>query len=489
MAFKGLADFLEALSVRGELARVAVPVDSDLELAEITRRAAKAGGPALLFEHAGFGAVAVATNLLGTPARACLALGIDSLDELTERLEAALAQYTPQNWFDRLKLGGAESGLDKLRPRLVKQAACQQVVHLGRDVDLAAFPWGRESAQHGGVAITAGLCVTESREHSFRGVTRLRLMALDAHRLLALDDGVSTFAGHWQEHRVAGQPLPAAIVLGGDPALLPLVHLPLPPSVDMWQLAGILRGRPLEVIKCRTHGLEVPADAELVLEGFFTTSDGEENGAPLGSGEHLYPPGPIFNVAAITQRMRAILPVIVDSSPAGDGATLLKVRERALLSQLRTRNASIVDFSLPAMGGPHAFAVISLAGASAGLSRQVAAMAWASEPLRFTRFLAVVDAEVNVHDARQVLAAIGAHADPGRDVFSFDGPAHAADLVVVGGLARRLAVDATRKGSPLVAGLAAGAASEEAVRLVTARWAEYGLPFQPPAEHRPELPV
>jgi len=461
MACKGLADFLELLSTRGELARISAPVESDLELAEITHRVAHSGGPALLFEQVGSGSLAVATNLLGTTNRACAALGIDSLEELPERLASAIAEHTPQNWFDRLKLGGGDSGLDKLRPRLAKQAPCQQVVHLGRDVDLAAFPFVRSGPHESGPSITAGISVTESIDSQQRGVTRLPLTVIDANRLAAIDDGNSPFSRHWQEHQARGQRMPAAIVLGGDPALVPLAGLDLPASVDLWHLAGILRGRPLEVIKCRTHASEVPADAELIVEGYLDPEDAD-------------PRGPMFHVAAITQRTRAILPAISRSGSSGESATLCKVRERALLPQLRTLNANIRDFSLPAAGGPHAFAVVSLANVSAGLVRQVAAAIWGSDALKFTRFLAIVDADVNVQDAVRVLSVIGAHVAPERDVFTFDGPIHTGDPAVDGGrLARRIGIDATRK--PGTSGVAGSGASEETLRLVTARWAEYGL--------------
>lgn len=465
MACKGIADFLEQLSARGLLARVTAPVDAELEIAEITRRVAETGGPALLFEKVGPARMAVVTNLWGTTSRACAALGIDLLDELPERLEAAINEHTPQNWFDRLKLGGAESGLERLRPKPVKQAACQQVVHLGRDVDLATLPLVRCRTNDSGPAVIAGLCVTSSPESHERGVTRLPLVALDANRMTARDDGESAFSQHLCQHQARGERMPAAIVLGGDPALLPLSQLALPLSVDLWHLAGILRGRPLDVVPCRTHALEVPAEAELIFEGYFEPEDAANA-------------GPVFHVAAITQRTRAILPAIVEHA-AGDSATLLKTRERALLPQLRTLHPNIHDVSLPAVGGLHAFAVVSLRQASPGRVRQAAAAIWGSDALRFTRYLAVVNTDVNVHDVSQVLAAIGMHAVPERDVFTFDGPARPGEAATRGPLARRMGIDATRK--PDEHGVAHATAGEETLRLVTARWAEYGLGPKPAA--------
>jgi 4-hydroxy-3-polyprenylbenzoate decarboxylase len=165
---------------------------------------------------------------------------------------------------------------------------------------------------------------------------------------------------------------------------------------------------------------------------------------------------------------------LIDTGTSGDLATLVKVRERALLPQLRTLNPNIRDFCLPAVGGPHAFAVVSLANASAGLVRQVAAAVWGSDVLRFTRFLAIVEADVDVHEPSQVLSAIGANVAPERDVFTFDGPAYASDQATGSAqLSRRIGIDATPKGG--LQATSRAPAGEETLRLVTARWAEYGL--------------
>jgi 4-hydroxy-3-polyprenylbenzoate decarboxylase len=462
MACKDLAEFWGMLAARGDLARVAVPVEPDLELAEITRRVASAGGPALLFENVGPGSLAIATNVWGTVGRACAALGIPNLDELAGRLEATISQQSSPGWLDRFTSGGANSNFEKLSPKLVKQAPCQQVVHLGRDVDLASFALVRCDSGEEEPGITGGLCITQSPTSRERNVVRLSLTLLDSDRMVAIDDGDSIFSRHFREHQKAGQPMPAALVLGGDPALMALASLDMPPAVDVWHLAGILRGRSLEVVSCRTHSLEVPADAEVILEGHFETHL-----------ETLH--RPLFHVSAVTRRTRPIVPAIIDWGSSGDLATLQKVRERALLPQLRKLNANIQDLSLPAAGGAQAFVVVSLRTASAGLVRQVAAVLWGCDALRFTKFLVFVDSEVNVHDSLAVLAAVGANVNLERDLFTYDGPPRANESAgETSHLVRRIGLDATR-GMPHKNAVGS-AAGEEIVRAVTARWAEYGLP-------------
>ena len=217
MPYSSLAEFLEELSTRGELTRVGVEVNTALEIAEITRRVAMAGGSALLFDRPAGQATAVVTNLLGTESRACRALGVESLDELSERIESLIDRNTPHNWFERLKMTGDETGANKFRPKSVKSGPCQQVVRLGRDVDLAGLPMTKQWPAESAASITAGLLITPERGTETRGLTTCPLMALDENRLAIIDDGHSSFARHWSVFRAAGEKMPVAVVLGpGD---------------------------------------------------------------------------------------------------------------------------------------------------------------------------------------------------------------------------------------------------------------------------------
>ena len=481
MAYKSLADFLEELAQAGELARVGAEVDPHLEIAEITRRVAATGGPALLFERVRGQSIAVVSNLLGTQCRACRALGIESLDQIAARIESLVEEHTPQNWFDRLKMTADEAGANKFRPKSVKSGVCQQVVHLGRDVNLTTFPLIKSWPGESGSAVTGGTLVTESRDSQTRAATACPLVALDENRLAVVDDGHSGFSRHWSDHRAAGQRMPAAIVLGGDPGGVIAASLELPPSIDAYQATGLLRGKGVDVVKCRTHGLEVPADADLVFEGYLDPEVPAVTIEVAGAGGSHYRvprPAPVFHVAAITHRARPIFPALVDSGLAGEFGVLVKARERMLLAALGTTAPDVVDLHLPLFGGMHRFAFVAMRKRYPFHARQIAAALWGSEALKFTKFLILVDHDVNVHDAGRVVELVGANVAPERDVFPFDGPAHSSDHSSgPAPLGRHLAIDATAK----IAGEQSGAwpelldAGEEVRRQVTARWAEYKL--------------
>jgi 4-hydroxy-3-polyprenylbenzoate decarboxylase len=481
MSYRSLADFLEELSAHGELERVAVEVDPALEVAEITRRVAAGGGPALLFERVRGASMAVVTNLLGTEARVCRALAIESLDEIPLRCEALIQKNTPQNWFDRLKTLPEDVGANKFRARLAKSGPCQQVVRLGRDVDLATFPLIKQWSAELAPAITAGQLISQGQDSQQRGVTLCSLQSAGPNALAVLDDGHSSFARHWARHREAGEKMPAAMVVGGDPAALIAASLEVPDDADAYHVTGLLRGAPVELVKCRTHAIEVPADADLVFEGYLDPEGPLADVVAAAAGGSYYRralPAPVLHVTAVTHRSHALFPAIVDSGSHGDHAALLAARERMLLPAVRNVAPDVVDLHLPTYGGPHRYAFVSVHKRYPFQSRQIASALWGSDALRFVKFLILVDPHVNVHDATAVFAAVGANVAPERDVFSYDGPAHGSDHAQhLDRLSRHLAFDATAKLPTEQAGPwpAPLATSEEIRRLVTERWEEYRL--------------
>jgi 4-hydroxy-3-polyprenylbenzoate decarboxylase len=275
--------------------------------------------------------------------------------------------------------------------------------------------------------------------------------------------------------------MPAALVLGGDPALTIASRLDLPKSLDVLHLVGLIHGKPLDVVKCRTYGIEVPADAEFIFEGYCDPDSPEETVEIAGAGGSHYraaTAAPVFHVAAVTHRNRAIFPATIDAGLHGEAAVLTKARERMLAALLRVQTPDVTDLSLPVAGGPHAFAVVSFKKRFPFHSRQIAAALWGNDAFKFTKVLILVDSDIDVHDVARVATQVGANVAPERDVIPFDGPAHATDHVgTLHPLARRLAIDATAK----LPGEQAGGcpapldAGEEIRRQVTARWAEYRL--------------
>jgi 4-hydroxy-3-polyprenylbenzoate decarboxylase len=481
MPYSSLADFLEELSARGELARVGAEVDAELEIAEVTRRVAQQGGPALLFDRVRGQTAAVVTNLMGTPCRVCRALGIESLEAIAERTESLIEKNTPHNWFDRLKTSADEAGANKFRPKSVKSGPCQQVVRLGRDVLLASFPLTKQWPAESGPSITAGQLITQERGGEARSVTICPLVAIDENRLAIADDGHGEFARHWSTYRAAGEKMPAAVVLGGDPAGLVAGHIDVAAGSDIYHMAGLLRGKAVELVKCRTHALEVPVEADFIFEGYLdpeTAPVSIESAGAGGSHYRIAHTAPVLHVTAITHRSHPIFPVIVDGGPDGESGALVKARERMLLPALRAIAPDVVDLHLGGFGELNRWAFVAIRKRYPFHARQIAAALWGSTALRFTKFLILVDADVNVQDVKRVLTEVGANVAPERDVFSHDGPAHGSDHAnSLAPLARHLAIDATAKILGEQAGNwpAALAASEETRQLVTSRWAEYKL--------------
>jgi len=481
MAYNSLADFLEELSQAGELARVDAEVDPHLELAEIARRVAAAGGPALLFERVRGATMAVVANLLGTEGRVCRALGIDSLDEIATRTEALIQKNTPQNWFDRLKMSADDSGANKFRPKAVKNGACQQVVRLGRDIDLASFPIPQHWPGESGPSVTAGVMISQNCGDQRRGATLCPLTVVGQNRLAIIDDGHSCFARHWARHVEANEKMPVTVILGGDPAAAIAASLELTDEIDFYHMLGLLRGKALEVVKCRTHAMEVPADTDLVFEGYLDPEAAPavvESAAPGGSHYRTARPAAVLQVAAITHRSHPIFPALVDGGINGERASLAKARERMLLPAVRAAAPDVVDLHLPPYGGPHRWALVSIRKQYPFHARQIASALWGSAALKFTKFLVLVDPHVNVHDVQAVLSEMGANVTPERDVFSYDGPAHGSDHANAPALlGRHVALDATAKmpGERQGDWPAALEASDETRQLVTARWTQYKL--------------
>jgi 4-hydroxy-3-polyprenylbenzoate decarboxylase len=277
----------------------------------------------------------------------------------------------------------------------------------------------------------------------------------------------------------------AAVILGGDPAFVIAASTELAEGVDAFHMIGLLRGQAVELVKCRTHGLEVPAEADLILEGYLdpeTPPAAVESAGAGGSYYRVPRPAPVLHVTAVTHRTHPIFPAQVDSGPYGDVGALVKTRARLLLPALRAIAPSLFDLHLPAYGGIDRWAFASIVKTHPFQARQVASALWGSAALRYTKFLILVDQHVNVHDTPRVLAEVGTNVAPERDVFSYDGPAQAADYAnSMAPLGRHLGIDATAK----IAGEQSGTwpapmvTSEEIKHLVTARWDEYKLPLPP----------
>jgi 4-hydroxy-3-polyprenylbenzoate decarboxylase len=472
-----LRAWVALLEREGELVRISAEVDSDLEITEINDRVVKAGGPALLFENVKGSSHPLLINQFGTERRMCMAFGAPTLDDVARRLGDVLEMQPPQGLVAKVK------GLQKLksiadsRPKTVRSGPSQEVVLTGEEVDLDALPIQRCWPGDPAPFITLPAVITHDPRTGSRNVGMYRMQKVDRRTTLM----------HWQIHKdgradytFADGRLEVAVALGLDPVSAYSASAPLPKHIDEFMLAGFLKGSPVELVSAKTIGIEVPANAEIVLEGYVEQGDVAPEG-PFGDHTGYYTavePFPVFHVTAITMRRDAIYPSIVVGKPPQEDAWLGKATERIFLPAIRMSVPELVDYDLPVAGAFHNCCIVSIRKQYPGHAQKVMHAIWGLGLLSLTKSVVVVDEEVDVHDYEQVFFRVGANVDPKRDVLITEGPLdhldHAPTLQFYGG---KLGIDATHKGS------AEGTRewppeiemSDEVRARVTSRWEEYGI--------------
>ena len=472
-----LRDWIALLEREGELVRVAAEVDPDLEVTEIVDRTVKAGGPALLFENPRGSRHPLLINQFGTERRTALGFGVESLDALGERVADVLEMQPPAGLADKIR------GLKKLksiadsRPRTVRTGPSQEVVLTGDDVDLDLLPIQRCWPGDPAPFVTLPAVITHDPHTGTRNVGMYRMQKVDRR----------TTYMHWQIHKdgradylATDGRIPVAVALGLDPITAYSASAPLPKHVDELMLAGFLRGEPVELVRAKTVEIDVPAHAEIVLEG---TIEKDELGleGPFGDHTGYYTaaePFPVFRLSAITMRRDAIYPSIVVGKPPQEDAWLGKATERLFLPAVRLTVPEIVDYDLPVAGAFHNCAIVSIRKAFPGHAQKVMHAIWGLGMLSLTKSVVVVDAHVNVHDYEEVFFYVGANVDPKRDVLLSEGPLdhldHAPTRQFVGG---KIGIDATAKGPdegtrPWPEEIRM---TDEIRALVDSRWEEYGI--------------
>lgn len=488
MPHDSLGDVLSALHDAGDLVRITAPVDSGEELGAIVDRVVQSspnGGPALLFTSVRNSQIPVVANVLGHPRRLSRALGAESLHAAGARLAASLQPERPGNWWEALRLVPQLAERGGWLPKIIKQGLCQQVVKLGRDVNLYELPTPRHWPQETSPTLTAGLMITAATSARPWQLTRHAVQVVDRQRLLPYwlpQHSVSSLA---QEFRTDQRQLPVALVFGGDPGLLiaaEATNWPGLPAGYLWP--GLLRGRSTDVVKCRTHDLEVPADAELVIEGFVDPDAAWEpiGGLALSTGHAADPiEVPPIQVTAITHRASPVLPTIMPGRPPHEEAWLRYAVDRLFLPAVQGIAPEIVDCVRPWSGFARHAVFASIRKQQPHQARKVMHALWGSPAFQTCKMIVVVDADVDVQQEARVWSAVAAHVDPVRDAISFTGAAdpddHATSVRGVGG---KWGIDATRK-LP-----AEGAArlwpnelqwSNDALQKLRARWSELGLPL------------
>jgi len=446
--FNDLNEFISALDKARELARITEPVSPDLEICAVTDRVSKSpgGGPGLLFERPTGFDIPVAVNLFGSLSRICMGLGVSKLDDLASEIEELATPKIPSGMFNALKMLPMVSRMRDLMPKTVSDAPCQEVVE--RSGSLESLPILKCWPEDGGRYITFPLVFTKDPETGNRNIGTYRMQVYDDR----------STGMHWQRHkggaqhyRVAerlGQRMPVAVALGTDPALAYSATAPMPEGLDELMLAGVIGKRRIELVKCRTVDLEVPAAAQIVLEGYVDPGERRREG-PFGDHTGFYSFAddfPVFHLQCITMRRNPTYVTTVVGIPPMEDYYLGKASERIFLPLIRKTLPEIVDMHFPASGIFHNIVLVSIDKRYPGHARKIMSAFWGLGQLMFSKCIVVVDKDVNVRDEAEVAWIAGTHVDPARDIQIVTGPVDDLDdAALQPAFGGKMGIDATRK--------------------------------------------
>ncbi|HEX9888181.1 MAG TPA: menaquinone biosynthesis decarboxylase [Nitriliruptorales bacterium] len=482
MAYRDLREFLTALDRAGELHEITAQVSPILEITEIVDRVVKAGGPALLFRNVEGYDVPLVINLFGTEKRMAMALGAESLEEPARRIEALLDLDVPGGFIPKLRKLGDFKDIAKTPPKVVKSGPVQQVVKTGDDIDLLRdLPVMQCWPEDGGRYITLPQVITKDPTTGRRNVGMYRLQVYDRN----------TIGMHWQIHKHGaeqeeeaarlGQRIEVAVALGGDPVLTYAATAPLP-GIDEYVFAGFLRQANVELVRCQTVDLEVPAHAEIVIEGYVDPTERRLEG-PFGDHTGYYSLAddyPVLHVTAVTHRERPIYPSIIVGIPPQEDDWLGRATERIFLPLLKFQLPELVDYSMPFEGVFHSCVIVSIKKRYPKHAFKIASALWGLGLMSLAKLVVVVDEDVDVQDYSAVAWRAFNNVDWMHDIQVIQGPVdsldHSSYQLNWGG---KIAVDATRKTA------AEGFPREwppdivqapEVVARLDQRWSELGLP-------------
>lgn len=457
MALDNLRALIEAVEARGDLVRVAHPVSIDKEITEVADRCMKSpgGGPALLFERPALAGGAasrypVAVNLFGSARRMALALGVDRLDEIGERIAALLNIKVPDTLFGKLAMLPQLAEVAKFPPKTGGgRPPCQAVVIRERDVDLAQFPVPVCWPEDGGPYITLAGVITRDPGSGVRNVGMYRVQVLGRNELAMHWQRHKVGAAHWRAMAQRGERMPVAIALGGDPASVYAASAPLPPTIDEFLFAGFLRREPVRLAKAVTCDLEVPAEAEIVLEGYIDPREELVLEGPFGDHTGFYSLAdyyPKVHVTAVTLRTEPIWPHTIVGRPPMEDYWLGHATERIFLPLLKLTIPEIVDVHMPAAGIFHNLVFVSIDKQYPGQAYKVMNGLWGQGLMSLAKVIVVLDKDVNVQDPQEAWWVALNHIDPERDVRFTMGPIDVLDHSSRGfTFGSKMGIDATRK--------------------------------------------
>ena len=447
MAIEDIHDFITELENNGELKRVKVEVDSNLEVAEIMRRQMYSNGPAILFENVKGYNIPILANAFGSMRRLEIGLGMTDFTEIGQRIVDMTKMDIPSGFLNKIKKLPELSKMTEAFPKIEGSGPVAEIT--SSNASFNELPILKSWPEDAGRFLTLGMVATNHPETGVRNLGLYRIQILDdTHALM-----------HWQKHKRGahhsditknkGEKIPAAIIIGGEPATIFSSIAPVPEGLDKFLFAGITRKKGIKMIKCKTIDLEVPANAEIVLEGFVDPVDLRDEG-PFGDHTGYYTPVesyPTFTLTGIMRRKNPIFVTTVVGKPILEDAYIGKVIERSFLPLIRMFHPEVVDFSMPPAGWFQGFAIISIKKRYPGQAKKVMMGLWGMGQLSLTKMFVVVDEDINVHDINDVIWAITTRADPARDTIIINNsPTDTLDpaspLVNLGS---KMGIDATQK--------------------------------------------
>lgn len=450
--YKNLKDFINKLKNENELLEINIPVSSELEITEITNRASKEKGfpnKALLFNNVEGYEIPVLTNAFGSYKRMALSLGVNDVREVAKRIEELSNPEIPDSLAEKAALLPRLMEINSFFPKIVKEAYCQEAVitELNRPV-LDKLPVLKCWPEDGGPFMTLPLVITKNPRTGNRNIGMYRLQKYDN-----LTTGMHWHKHHdgaknYEEAKKMGKKFEIAVALGCDPAITYAATAPVPPGIDEMIFAGFLRKKPVQLVRCKTVDIEVPADAEIILEGYVDLEEKRIEG-PFGDHTGYYSLAdeyPVFHVTAITHTKNPVYPATIVGRPPQEDCYMGKATEQIFLPVLRRIMPEIVDMNLPIEGVFHNCIIISIDKRFPGHANKIINAVWGLGQLMFTKFVIVVDFDVNVHNLSEVSWKVFNHTDPSRDCIITKGPLdildHSCDLPGLGG---KMGIDATKK--------------------------------------------
>lgn len=452
MAFYSLTEFIEQLEREGELIRIQEPVSPILEISEITDRISKSpgGGKALLFENVEGSQMPVLINAFGSTRRMNMALGVNNIEDIAKEIDRYLKIAPPETLLDKVKLLPLLLNAANFPPKIVgrSKAPCQEVVHLGDDVDLGKIPILQCWPDDAGRFITLPIVVNRSADDKLRNVGLYRMQIYDKN----------TTGMHWHIHkdgahffhefRRQNKRMEVAVAIGADPAVCYSASAPLPYGIDEFLLAGFIRKSAVPLVKCKTVNLEIPATAEIVLEGYIDPQEMRLEG-PFGDHTGYYSQDgdyPVFHVTAITHRKNPVYLTTIVGIPPQEDYYLGKATERIFLPLMRTQLPEIIDMDMPLEGVFHNSVILSIDKRYPMQARRMMSALWGLGQMSFVKTILVVDADVDVHNTEAVLKVLLNQVDFERDLFFSEGILdvlnHGSDQALYGS---KLGIDATTK--------------------------------------------